>query len=170
MQITSAVADYNYTLVAYAVGLLAANLGDQVMAAYAESGAPLNETKAQYMTSLLIGPIYQAFEGQPGLRESGLLHVNAGVPRSEIQKVLDQIKPVASAALDLVRAPGGQRKARRVDLGARVTALKEFLAKNSPANRHLVPDDQGFLEAAGAQGEPPAGADRAKVAGADGGR
>jgi hypothetical protein len=170
MQINNAVNDYNYPLVAYAVGMLAADLGERVVGAYSETGAPLNDTKAQLWTSLLVGPILQAFEGLPGVRESGLLNGNAGSARAEIQKLLEQIRPVAAASLELIRAPGGQRKARRADLEARVAALKDYLAKNPPANKHLVPNDEGFLEAAGTAAEAPAAADRAKVAGAGGGR
>jgi hypothetical protein len=171
MQITAAVPGYNFPLVAYAAGQLAARVGDQILATYSsEKGTPLNATKAEYLTSLLVGPVYQAFEGRTGLRESGLLHGNVAAARSDVQKVSDQIKPVAKAALDLIRAPAGQRKARRVDLETRVAALKEFLAKNAPSNRHLVPDDEGFLEAAGEQAGAPAEPGEAKVAGAPGGK
>jgi hypothetical protein len=171
MQITAAVPGFNFPLVAHAAAQLAASVGDQILATYSsDKGTPLNETKAEYLTALLVGPVYQAFEGRAGLRESGLLHGNAAAGRSDIQKVLDQIKPVAKAALELIRAPSGQRKARRVDLEARVAALKEFLARNVPANRHLVPDDEGFLEDMGAQAGAPAEPGGAKMAGAPGGK
>jgi hypothetical protein len=171
MQITTAVPDYNFPLVAYAAAQLAARVGDQIVASYsADKGTPLNASKAEYLTALLVGPVYQAFEGQAGVRESGLLHGNATAARSDIQKVADQIKPVAKAALELIRAPKGQLKARRADLAARVEALKDFLAKNVPANRHLVPDDDGFLEDAGSQAGAPAEPGAAKVAGAPGGK
>ncbi|MBV8312887.1 MAG: hypothetical protein JO344_21090, partial [Planctomycetaceae bacterium] len=112
MQITTAVPDYNSPLVAYAAAQLAAWVGDQIVASYsADKGTPLNATKAEYLTALLVGPVYQAFEGQAGVRESGLLHGNATAARSDIQKVADQIKPVAKAALELIRAPKGQLKA-----------------------------------------------------------
>ena len=171
MQITTAVPDYNSPLVAYAAAQLAAWVGDQIVASYsADKGTPLNASKAEYLTALLVGPVYQAFEGQAGVRESGLLHGNATPARSDIQKVADQIKPVAKAALELIRAPKGQLKARRADLAARVDALKDFLAKNVPANRHLVPDDDGFLEDAGSQAGAPAEPGAAKVAEAPGGK
>jgi len=171
MQITSAVPGYNFPLVAYAAAQLAARLGDQIVATYsADKAKPLNATKAEYLTGLLVGPVYQAFEGQAGVRESGLLHANAALAKSDIQKIADQIKPVAKAALELVRAPTGQLKARRADLVARLDALKEFLAKNVPANHHLVPDDDGFLEDAGTQAGAPAESGTAKVAGAPGGK
>ncbi|MGB0069383.1 MAG: hypothetical protein WBQ11_15290 [Isosphaeraceae bacterium] len=171
MQITKAVPGYNFPLVAYAAAQLAAHVGDQIVASYsADKGTPLNASKAEYLTALLVGPVYQAFEGQAGVRESGLLHGNATAARSDIQKVADQIKPVAKAALELIRAPKGQLKARRADLAARVDALKDFLAKNVPANRHLVPDDDGFLEDAGFQAGAPAEPGAAKVAGAPGGK
>ena len=171
MQITTAVPGYNFPLVAYAAAQLAAQVGEQIVASYsADKGKPLNAAKAEYLTGLLLGPVYQAFEGQAGVRESGLLHANAAAAHSDIQKIADQIKPVAKTALELVRAPTGQLKARRADLVARVEALKEFLANNVPANRHLVPDDDGFLEDAGAQAGAPAEPGAAKVAGAPGGK
>jgi hypothetical protein len=171
MQITTAVPGYNFPLVAYAAAQLAAQVGDQIVASYsADKGKPLNATKAEYLTGLLVGPVYQAFEGQAGVRESGLLHGNAAAARSDIEKIADQMKPVAKAALELIRAPTGQLKARRADLAARVEALKEFLAKNVPANRHLVPDDEEFLEDAGVQAGAPAEPGAAKVAEAPGGK
>jgi hypothetical protein len=169
MQITNAVPNYNFGLIAYAAAGLVAQLGDQVAANYSDKGAAINEPKAQHLTWLLLGPVYQAFDGQPGARDSGLLHVNPAA-RSEVQKALDQIRPVAAASLDLVRAPAGQRKLRRQDLVTRVAALKDYLAKNAPANRHLVPDDEGYLEAEGAQARAAEEPDAAKVAGARGGR
>jgi hypothetical protein len=169
MQITQAVPNFNYALVAFAAGQLAAQLGDQIAANYSDKGTALNAIKAEYLASLLLGPLYQTFEGAQGVRESGLLHnTNAGAARAEAQKVLDAIKPVARAAVDLLRSPTGLLKARRLDLTARVAALKDFLAKNAPENNHLVPQDDGFPVASGepaqeARAEPAAAA---KVAGA----
>jgi hypothetical protein len=173
MQITNAVPGYNFGLVAHAAAQLAAQLGDQIVASYTSKGPPVNATRAEYLTSLLIGPIYQTFQGQEGWRDSGLLHNSASTATAahdQIQKLLDQVSPVARAALDLVRAPAGQLKARRGDLEARVAALKDYLAKSPPANRHLVPDDDGFLDEGGAQAAAPAEPAAAKVAGARGER
>ena len=87
------------------------------------------------------------------------------------RKVFEPTRPVVRAALDLVRAPTGQLKARRKDLIDRVAALKEYLAKNAPANHHLVPGDDGFLEEAGAQAdEGAAQSAAAQVAGARSGK
>jgi len=169
MQISTAVPGYNFPLVAYAAAQLAARVAEQIAATYsADKGKPLNATKAEHLTGLLLGPVYQAFEGQPGVRESGLLHSPAAAAHSDVQKIADQIRPVAKAAIELVRAPTGQLKARRADLLARVEVLKDYLAKNVPANRHLVPDDDGFLEDAGTQAGEPAEHGAAKVAGAPG--
>lgn len=172
MQITPNVLGYNFGLIAYATSVLAASLGEQITANYSDKAA-LNQVKAEYLASMLVGPLYQAFDGQPGVRESGLLHTPAAASsRAEIQKMLDALKPMAKAAIELVRAPTGQIKARRQDLVARVAELKEFLAKNAPNNRHLVPGDDGFLQkGADQQADAPAAepADD-KVAGARGGK
>jgi len=173
MQITQVVPSFNFGLVAHAASGLAAQLGEQIAANYSDKGAPINQGKAEYLASMLVGPLYQAFDGQQGVRESGLLHIPAAAnSRAEIQKLLDAVKPMARAAIDLVRAPTGQIKARRQDVIARVAALKEFLAKNPPASRHLVPGDEGFPELGGGQqaAAPAAEPAAAKVAGARGGR
>ncbi|MGC8641824.1 MAG: hypothetical protein ACP5XB_18310 [Isosphaeraceae bacterium] len=178
MQITNAVPSYNFSLIAYAAAQLAAEIGDQIVANYAvikgakeEKVEAINATKAEYLASLLVGPIYQAFEGQPGVRDSGFLHnpaTTAIAARSQVQDILDQIKPVSLASLELVRSPTGQLKARRQDLVTRVAVLKEFLSKNAPSDHHLIPDDQGYLQAGGqAAAAPEAGN---VVAGASGGK
>ncbi len=104
MQISNAVPNYNFPLIAYASAQLAGRLGDQIAACYTEEKVkakdtdtdkeksknkdtskvkPLNATKAEHLTGLLVGPLYQAFEGQPGARESGLLHTTATSPPAQ---------------------------------------------------------------------------------------
>src|SRR5262249_2697340 len=165
--------NFNFTLVAHAAARLAAQIGEQIAANYSDKGAALNLVKAEYLASILVGSIYQAFEGQQGVRDSGLLHTPAAAGvRPDIQKFLDAIKPMARAAVELVRAPTGQLKSRRAELIAQVATLKEFLAKNALANRHLIPGDDGYPDSGGDQqaaapgAEPPAD----KVAGARGGK
>jgi hypothetical protein len=173
MQITNNVTSFSFTLVAHAAARLAAQIGDQIAASYSDKGAALNPVKAEYLASILVGPVYQAFEGQQGVRESGLLHIPAAAAaRSDIQKLLDAIKPMARAAVELVRAPTGQLKARRADLIAQAATLKEFLAKNAPADRHLVPGDNGYPDSGGDQQAAAPDAEPAadKVAGARGGK
>lgn len=145
MQITSAVPGYNYELVAHWIGVLAADLGEEIVANYSETGAPRNATKAEHLSSLLAGPLYQAFDGVKDVRDSGLLNGNVGAAKGAVQKVLDQIKPMAQAAFELVRAPSGQLAARRRDLAARTAALREFLAASEPADHHLVPGGPEYL-------------------------
>ena len=58
MQISASVPKYNYQLVAHATGQLAAEIGSRIA-----TGFTGNEDKAKYLTALLIGPIYQAFDG-----------------------------------------------------------------------------------------------------------
>jgi hypothetical protein len=167
MQITNAVPSFNFNLVAYAAAQLAAQVGDQIVASYTEKGSAINATRAEYLTSLLVGPVHQTFDGTPGMRDSGLLHSTATAAasaRSQIQKILDQIEPVSRASLDLVRSPASQVKARRQDLVERVAVLKEFLSKNEPANLHLVPGDLGFLKADKNQPVLPSAPAAAKVA------
>jgi hypothetical protein len=133
MQITPAVERYNYLLVAHAAAHLAAELGAQIASSFAT-----NKTKSEYYTGLLLGPVYQAFDGVPGARDAGYLHANSGPSAAAIQKVFDLVKPVAKTALDLIRAPNLQTKKLKDELTARVAELKGFLDKNPVADRHLV--------------------------------
>ncbi len=86
MQITPAVERYNYLLVAHATAHLAAELGNRIASNFptppapkktsaAKSAEPVkkaapsnagNKAKSEYYTGLLLGPVYQAFDGVPG--------------------------------------------------------------------------------------------------------
>jgi hypothetical protein len=139
MPIGAAVSKYNYPLVAHAAGQLATELGNRVGTTY-----NVNQDKARYLASLLIGPVYQAFDGVPGARDSGLLHATGGASATYIQKVFDLIKPVVQGTVDLLSAGQRQAKDRQKELVVHVAALKEFLEKNQPPDRHLVPDGAAF--------------------------
>jgi hypothetical protein len=135
MQISAAVPKYNYRLVGHAAAQLAVELGNRIANGYAK-----NQDRAKYLTALLLGPVYQAFDGVPGARDSGLVHVAAGDSAQYVQSVFDLVKPIAKAAVDLNGAGTRQARERQKDLLARVAVLKDFLEKNAPADRHLVPD------------------------------
>ncbi len=122
MPIASAVSKYNYPLIAHATGQLAAELGEKIATGYSS-----NQDKAKYLTALLVGPVYQAFEGVPGARESGLLHATGGPSAAYIQQVFDLFKPIVQVAIELPSAGQRQVKTRQKELVAHVAALKEFL-------------------------------------------
>jgi hypothetical protein len=138
MPISAAVPRYNYALFAHTAGLLAADLGASVAA-----NRPSNDAKAKYLAALLIGPVYQAFDGVPNARESGLLHIAQGESATYVQKVFDAVKPITAAALDLLNCGTRQIPDKRKELTARINALKGFLKSNPPPDRRLV---QGGVE------------------------
>jgi hypothetical protein len=155
---TTAVDRYNYLLVAHATAQLAVELGNQIASNFPTPPAPQktsaakgvepakqlaptvpsNKPKSEYCTGLLVGPVYQAFEGVPGIRDSGLIHSGAGPAAESVQRVFDVVKPVAATAVALIRAPGLQTINLKKELTARVAELKDFLDKNPVADRHLV--------------------------------
>jgi hypothetical protein len=137
MQISSSVAKYNYRLVVHTAGQLAVELGGRIASGY---GKNQNQDKAKYLAALLIGPVYQAFDGVPGSRDSGLIHVVAADSAPYVQSIFDLVKPVAKAAVDLNLAGSRQVADKQKELLARVAVLKDFLEKNAPADRRLVPD------------------------------
>ena len=139
MPIASAVSKYNYQLVAHAAGQLAVELGNRIA-----TGFSSNQDKAKYWTALLIGPVYQAFDGVPGARDSGLLHSAGGQSAAYIQQVFDLVKPVAQATIELLGSGQRQIKTRQKELVDHVAALKDFLEKNAPGDRHLVPEGAEF--------------------------
>jgi hypothetical protein len=139
MPIASAVSKYNYQLVAHAAGQVAVELGNRI-----GSGFASNQDRAKYLTALLIGPVYQAFDGVPGARESGLVHATGGPSAAYIQKVHNLVKPIVQSTIDLLSAGQRQIKDRQKELTANVAALKDFLDQNPPPDRHLVPDGAQF--------------------------
>jgi hypothetical protein len=135
MQIAAAVPKYNYRLVVHSAGQLAVELGNRIASGYAK-----NQDRSKYLTALLIGPVYQAFDGVPGARDSGLIHIASGDSTAYVQSIFDLVKPIAKAAIDLNAAGSRQARDRQKELVARVAVLKDFLEKNAPPDRHLVPD------------------------------
>jgi len=151
MQITPAVDKYNYLLVAHATAQLAAELGKLIASNFAT-----NKTKSEYYTGLLVGPVYQTFDGVPGSRDAGLLHANSGPSAAAIQKIFELVKPVAATAVALIRAPGLQTKNLKNELTKRVVELKDFLDKNPVPDRHLVKGGDEYPVAEAAAGGVPA--------------
>jgi hypothetical protein len=134
MEITSsAVRGYNFPLVAHASGLLAAELGTQI-----GSNFKNNPLKSRYLTVLLAGPVFEAFDGVSGMRDSGLVHMTTGESAAYVSQVFELVKPIVKAASDLLASPSRQVPDRQKDLAAKVAALKQFLSKNQPRNRSLV--------------------------------
>jgi len=103
-----------------------------------------NPAKAKYLTALLVGPVYQAFDGVTGLRESGLLHAGGGHSPAYTENVFALVKAVAKASVDLIYSGARQYDDRKKYLAAQVAALRDFLGKNAPADRHLVPDGVAY--------------------------
>ena len=163
MRVNPAVARYNFGLIAHEIGLLAAELGETINKSF--SGNP---TRSNYLTGLLVAPIFQAFNGMEGVRESGLLKaVGSGPSQAAVKQIADLTSATSKASIDLVRAIGSQIPARKKDLSDRVAALRTYLDKNAPKDFHLVPGGMEFRP----NGGPVAGApvEKAKVAGARGG-
>jgi hypothetical protein len=105
-----------------------------------------NPIKARFLTTLLIGPVYQAFEGAPGARADtgGLIRMANGDAAAYSQKVFELVKPVAKASVDLITSGSRQINDRKKELQARVEALRDFLEKNAPPDRHLVQGGEDF--------------------------
>jgi hypothetical protein len=145
MQLNPVVPKYNVVVAAHASARLAADIGDEIGNGFSE-----NKIRAQKLTTTLMGPVLQAFEGRAGLRESGFLNSPLLSNKADVQKYIDAIRPVAKSAIELVGGPTGQMAARTADLKKNVAALKSFLAKNEPTNRELF---QGGPQLPAAGGE-----------------
>jgi hypothetical protein len=161
MQVGS-VPRYNFRLVAHAAGQLAADLATEINNQYSDTPPRVeNPTRARYLTALLVGPLYQSFEGVQGETGSGLVQAASRDQESlkYIQKVFDQVKQLAQASVDLLGAPSKEYKARKQALAARIAALRADLEKNPPPSRRLVDKGREFGpggDAPGAQLRAPA--------------
>jgi hypothetical protein len=144
MRVNAATPKYNFALIAHHAGQLAAQLGDQV-----QTRLELNPVQVEGWASLLAGPIHQCFYGRPDVRESGLLKnpIRAGHPGPTpryIETLGELTTAVAKAAVDLIRSPGSHRDLAHKDLGLRVAALKNYLAKNPLKEWSLVPSGKDY--------------------------
>ncbi|WP_406700805.1 hypothetical protein V5E97_18620 [Singulisphaera sp. Ch08] len=133
MRVNQANGKFNYKLVAYYGGEVAAELGERILATY-----DANIALAQTYAAPLLYQIYPAFYGVEGAREAGLLRMpSLGNNRGYVEQLGNVIKPVAKSAVELFKAPKGNREKLAKDLSDKVAALKSFLDKN-------VPDDKEF--------------------------
>jgi hypothetical protein len=150
MEIPAGITGYNFPLIAYSVGELAGTLGDRIREVY-----PKNATQAEAWTGLIVTQILQTFEGIDAARDSGLLkatHPGAAQARPFIKSVTDKTKPVAAAAVRLIKEPAGRSAQNLKELEAKVAELKTLLQKNPPASTSLVPGGPHFqIGAAAAQ-------------------
>jgi hypothetical protein len=142
MRVSNAISKYNFPLIAFHTGEIAADLGDKIAATYQD-----NPILAAHWTGLLLYQLYPALWGYssigsqpPFAREAGLLSVtNLGPSRGFIQQVGDSIKAVSKASADLVNGTRGQVPANLKALSEQVAALRAVLDKNPPADKRLVP-------------------------------
>jgi hypothetical protein len=162
MQVQTGITGYNYTLLAHSIGEVAVLLGEQVHEVY-----PKNPTQAESWTALLITQVLQSLNGVDGARESGLLNANhpsAGAAKAFIKQVSDKTKPIAAAAVRLVKGAPGQSAAALKELEAKVADLKGWLQKNPPPNARLVPAGPAFPVGAAQVANAPGGAAQAAAA------
>lgn len=164
IRINSAASGYNFGLVGYNIGKLAAELGDKISSEFSS-----NPVMSEYLAGLLVGPIFQAFNGVDDARESGLLkvpssHPAIGASKESLRQIADLESGVARAAAELIRSSAGLQKDKLKELGDRLAALKAYLEKNSPADYHLVPGGEEFKVQAPAVAAQEAPAEKAQVA------
>jgi hypothetical protein len=153
MQISSVVPKYNYSLIAYAIGQLTVDLASRINTCF--SGDPKKAKqldqpdKARYFAALLVGPIYQAFDGVSGLRESGLVHASVGDSETFLKQSFELVTAVIKAVLPMLNSSARQIPDQKKELVARIAALKAFLAQNPPSDTHLVQNGPEFKLAVG---------------------
>jgi hypothetical protein len=133
IQVPGAVANFNYPLVAYHMGQLAAELGDRI--------ADQAPEPAKYYTGFLY-QIYYGLKGEQGVRESGLVTQAKG--RGGVADLEKLVGQVVAAAITLSRSVGNQVPPNRAALKAKVNDLKAYLAKNSPKSDKLTPDGKAY--------------------------
>ncbi|MDR3633308.1 MAG: hypothetical protein P4L84_05680 [Isosphaeraceae bacterium] len=144
MRIDNALSKFNFSLVAHNVAEVAADLGDKVVDVF-----DANQNQSRYYTSFLLYQIHPALEGDPKVRDAGILKVpgnHAGFNQAKpfLQQVDDLVKSVYKASVELLNAPRGKQKDLQKQLANRVDALRKFLQKNPPADTRLVPGGQAF--------------------------
>ncbi len=146
---------YNFRLVAYGIGHLAADVAEQFNEVFSDKPPRiLNRPKAQYLAALLAGPVYQVLEGIPGKNNSGLLQTASNDQDSSkyVRKVMDLVKQVTQFSISLLNSPPSQYKARKEALSKQIAALRKYLEDNPPPSRRLVDKGPQFNFGAPAAG------------------
>lgn len=143
IRIDRQVSKYNFALVAYHIGQLAAEIGDRIVEV-----EPENPCRARHLTNLelqLLESLVGDTSGPPN--DTGLVQANhpaLASARVFISQLQQRIHGVAGASIALSNAAGQQRRPGRNELAAQVEDLKSFLTKNAPADRRLVPGGEDF--------------------------
>ena len=138
MRIDSRLGKFNFALVGYHIGEVAAELGEKVNEVFDN-----NQNQSRYYTSFLLYQIHPALEGAPNVRDGGLLKVPGGLPgftqaKPFLQQLDSEVRPVCKTAVELLNAPRGKFKDMQKELSNRVGSLRAFLQKNPPADARLV--------------------------------
>jgi hypothetical protein len=135
MQISAVVTDYNYDAIATTAGEVAAELGELVAKSHED-----NPNRSEYYASFILGPILEAFEGVQGVRDGGGLLSHASTKtREKFQEIDNRIRDIAKASVELIRGGRSQYATLRSELASKSASLKEYLQKNSPKDRSLIP-------------------------------
>jgi HEAT repeat protein len=153
MDVPASYPQINYTLLAYQYGRLAAGLGDEILIAQPE--------RVKYLTALLCYQVFVGLEGNPTVRNSGLIKSRAlGSHAPYVQQVHQLVKALASDCVQLTRAAGTHLGPAKDAVASRLAELKAYLEKNPPKDLSLVPGApllQVAEPVAAARGEEPNG-------------
>ncbi len=141
MQVPGGVKDYNFKLVAHAVGEVAAELADRITQ-LPEKAMP----KMLHLTDLLI-QLNRAFSGEPDIRDSGLLHSSNpafSASQAYVTEIDKKVKDLTKASVALSQGVGTLVPKLREDFAAKLKDLKTTLAKNAPPSKALFADGPEF--------------------------
>jgi hypothetical protein len=139
MQVPSRVPDYNYSLVAHAIGRAAVAIGTRI------SQVPDRGTIQVNRLSVLLLELLDGLKGEPQVRDSGLTAAARSSPhRAAVAEVQRRVEVIVRAAIDLGRAAGVQKAARRETLNKAIADLKSYLASKPPTDLSLYKGGPAF--------------------------
>jgi hypothetical protein len=144
LKVPPAAAKFNFNLEAYQIGLLAADVGDKIVAEYDlhKTNFAKQSDRARYLSGLLIYQVYPSLAGDEEVPGSGLIkstHPAAVAAKPFLTGLEAQMKDVAKAALEFINSGGAQQKKARDELAKQAGELRAFLGKNRPGETDLFP-------------------------------
>lgn len=167
----------NYSLIAYHLGKLAAELGDGVLAAQevvtdedgGEETVP-QQLRINYLTALMVYQVYYALIGDPTVRDSGILGGarTLGEHDQYVRRMQEAIRRLATGCVEYSRAVGGRIGPARDEVVAALEALRTLLQQSPPASDLVVPAAEP-LQIAEAPATASAAAEEAEPGAAEGG-
>jgi hypothetical protein len=139
----------NYPLIASHSGRVAVILAESSLAEYdPDTDNPVLNEPVKYWVSRLVSQVLFGMNGDPAIRDSGIIPLASRILRDEklkgITAIEQRVLEVGKSSLALIQASGSLRVQEKSNLTRTTAELKALLANNPPETLELLPNGPQF--------------------------